>query len=77
METRTMPETLKIQSHDPSLGWVHSTRTAMPYAWAALAGYRRDYPSTQHRLVSVADDGAVTVIPDDADALALAAELHE
>jgi hypothetical protein len=63
---------LKVQTYDAGLGWVHATRAGeIPSAWGVLAGYRKRWPSEQHRLVSVANDGAVTVIPDDADVLSL------
>lgn len=61
---------LKIQTLTPDLGWVFSTRTSeLPLAWAELAGYRRRWPSEQHRLVDQHENGSVTVIPDDDSAL--------
>ena len=70
---------LKVQSAEPGEGWIMATRAGdtLDRAWSILAGYRRRYPGARHRLVSVAGDGAVTVIPDDAAALALADELAQ
>lgn len=63
---------LKVQTCVAGMGWIHATRAGeLPAAWGVLAGYRKRWPSEQHRLVSVANDGAVTVIPDDANILPL------
>jgi hypothetical protein len=63
---------LKVQTYAAGIGWVHATRAGeLPAAWSALAGYRKRWPSEQHRLVGVADDGAITVIPDDKGMLSL------
>jgi hypothetical protein len=63
---------IKVQTYYAGAGWLHATRAGeLPAAWGVLAGYRKRWPSEQHRLVSVADDGAVTVIPDDAGMLVL------
>ncbi len=63
---------IKVQTYAAGAGWVHATRAGeLPAAWGVLAGYNRRWPSERHRLVSVASDGAITVIPDDADMLSL------
>ena len=63
---------IKVQTYKAGMGWVHATRAGeLPAAWGVLAGYRKRWPSEQHRLVSVASDGAASVIPDDADMLSL------
>lgn len=63
---------IKVQTYDAGIGWVHATRAGdLPAAWGVLAGYRKRWPSEQHRLVSVDDDGRVTVMPDNADMLSL------
>lgn len=63
---------IKVQTFDAELGWIHATRAGdLPAAWGVLSGYRKRWPSEQHRLVSVASDGAVTVIPDDPYMLSL------
>lgn len=69
---------IKIQTYVADLGWVHATRAGdLPAAWGVLAGYRRRWPAEQHRLVSVANDGAVTVIPDDEEMLAIFDDAEE
>jgi hypothetical protein len=63
---------IKVQTYAAGMGWIHATRAGeLPTAWGVLAGYRKRWPSEQHRLVSVANDGMITVIPDDADMLSL------
>jgi hypothetical protein len=58
---------IKIQQLDPDDGWVHTTRAGptLSDAKRMLAGYRRDYPRDQYRLVDVNADGDVTVIGEE------------
>jgi hypothetical protein len=63
---------IKVQTYDADLGWMHATRAGeMPEAWGVLAGYRKNWPGEQHRLVDVSNDGTVYVIDDDLDALSV------
>jgi hypothetical protein len=57
---------MKVQTYEAAFGWINSTRAGptLENALAVLAGYDRDYPSARHRLVSVAPNGAVTVIQE-------------
>jgi hypothetical protein len=69
---------LKVQTYAVGMGWVHATRAGeIPAAWGVLAGYRRRWPSEQHRLVNVENDGSVTAISDDVDMLSLFDDMAE
>jgi hypothetical protein len=69
---------IKVQTYTAGIGWVHATRAGeLPDAWGVLAGYNRRWPSEKHRLVRVADNGAITVIPDDVKMLSLFNDMAE
>jgi hypothetical protein len=54
----------KVQQLDPDHGWTFATRAGQRIddAIIVLLGYRRDYPSVEHRLVEINDAGQIVSI---------------